>query len=583
MSEKSDSKTKNVTKNASPAPSDWFVRMSNGSVFGPINVKGLVYWASDGRILPDDEVSTDRTNWRPARELAELKMNIMIERPDGAFMGPFNAQAIEPLIQEGKIPPRSKPFPVEELEARKAFRQATLFDDTSDRDMKEGVSDMENTHHEKEQGRMQEAFEEHVEAIRREADDKISELTRTVETLEAEQDLLKAQAKEPNAARVAAEEKADKLEAELKDLRVRLAKSEASLFEARSVDNVPQADYAAIVAEKKALEGKLSEQEVASRDASEGAQQKLDDMAARCTELQAEYSELLAFSNARDSEGKEKIRVLEAELAEMKESFEARGLVPVRRVESLESQIAEAFSERDLLKEQLAEAVAARAIDSHPVEGDIALVKLFSEGALEMMRKTLALEKVRNTAARAASAELQGLIHTEIERLERVRARDPGEISRAEKMGQRAEHQIAKLQQEVESVRRHHQADMARAEANEKAMAGRFKALTQKEVLLREKLSRVEQRTAEYDSLSSQLLRKENALLGAEKEFEEARQQWQVIEATLQHRIEELERGAGLLFDSDGENDSVDAEGVPTDTDSKSFRVQPWMRRMKRN
>ena len=185
--------------------------------------------------------------------------------------------------------------------------------------------------------------------------------------------------------------------------------------------------------------------------------------------------------------------------------------------------------------------------------------------------------------ARAASAELQGLIHSEIERLERVRARDPGEISRSEKMGQRAEHQIAKLQQEVESVRRHHQADMARAEANEKAMAGRFKALIQKEALLREKLSRVEQRTAEYDSLSSQLRRKESALLGAEKEFEEARQQWQIIESTLQHRIEELERGAGLLFDSNGEEQSIDADATDTQSDSKSFRVQPWMRRMKRN
>ena len=466
MSEKLDSKTKNI----SSAPAEWFVRMSNGSVFGPINVKGLVYWASDGRILPDDEVSMDRVNWRPARELAELKMNMMIERPDGAFMGPFNALAIEPLIQEGKIPPRSKPFPVEELEARKAARQAAFSADASCLDVTE-----------------------------------------------------------------------------------------------------------------KALEVKLAGQDEASRHASEDVQRRLDDTIARCMELQAEYSELLAFSNARDGEGKEKIRLLEAELAQIKESFEVRGLVPARRVEALESQMAETLNECDLLRDQLAEAVATRAIAAHPVEGDIALLKLFSEGALDMMRKTLELERTRNTAARAASAELQGLIHSEIERLERVRARDPGEISRSEKMGQRAEHQIAKLQQEVESVRRHHQADMARAEANEKAMAGRFKALIQKEALLREKLSRVEQRTAEYDSLSSQLRRKESALLGAEKEFEEARQQWQIIESTLQHRIEELERGAGLLFDSNGEEQSIDADATDTQSDSKSFRVQPWMRRMKRN
>lgn len=465
--------------------------MRSGSVFGPINMKGLVHWASDGRILPDDEVSTDRKNWSSASELIELKMDMMIEQPDGTFIGPFNAQAIEPLIQGGKIPPESKPFPIEEFEARKAVRQEPL------------------------------------SAASRSA---VTEVVRDdeIELVEEERDRMQ------------------------------------------------------IVAEKQTLEKKLAEQETASRDESERVQKKLDAVVARCTELQKEYNELLAFSNARDGKGKEKIHLLEAELTQLKDSLEERRLVPVRRLESLESQMGEVLSERDHLKDQLTEAVAKQAIAAQPTEGDIALIKLFSGGALEMMRKTLELEKKRNTAARAASAELQDMIHTEIERLERVRARDPGEISRAEKMGQRSEHQIAKLQQELESVRRHHQADMARAEANEKAMNARFKAVIQREALLRENLSRVEQRTAEYDSLSSQLQRKESALLTAEKEFEEARQQWQIIESTLQHRIEELERGAGLLFDSNGKERSADTREANADTDSKSFRVEPWMRRMKR-
>ena len=123
---------------------------------------------------------------------------------------------------------------------------------------------------------------------------------------------------------------------------------------------------------------------------------------------------------------------------------------------------------------------------------------------------------------------------------------------------------------------------MARAEANEKAMEGRCKALVQKEALLREKLSRVEQRTADYDSLTSQLRRKESALLSAEKEFEETRQQWQIIQATLQHRIEELESGAGLLFDAEGRP----REGQPPPSgeggdDDRRFKIEPWMRRMR--
>ena len=43
---------------------DWFVRMRNGTIFGPINTKGLVHWACDGRVMPDDEISADRVNWQ---------------------------------------------------------------------------------------------------------------------------------------------------------------------------------------------------------------------------------------------------------------------------------------------------------------------------------------------------------------------------------------------------------------------------------------------------------------------------------------------------------------------------------------
>jgi hypothetical protein len=56
--------------------------------------------------------------------------------------------------------------------------------------------------------------------------------------------------------------------------------------------------------------------------------------------------------------------------------------------------------------------------------------------------------------------------------------------------------------------------------------------------------------------LSSKLRRRESALLAAEKDFEEARQQWQIVESTLQHRIEELERGSGFLFDDDDDSDT---------------------------
>ena len=141
---------------------------------------------------------------------------MMIERPDGAFMGPFNAKAIEPLIQEGKIPPRSKPFPVEELALRKVVRKNSVFSEEVFSGVTEIAPDLEVVDlEEDEQSRAHDAFEEQIEEIRREAADKIAELTRTVETLETERDKLKVKKASLTAAEVAKAGRAEKLETEL--------------------------------------------------------------------------------------------------------------------------------------------------------------------------------------------------------------------------------------------------------------------------------------------------------------------------------------------------------------------------------
>jgi chromosome segregation ATPase len=164
------------------------------------------------------------------------------------------------------------------------------------------------------------------------------------------------------------------------------------------------------------------------------------------------------------------------------------------------------------------------------------------------------------------------MLHEELQRLERVMQRDPGELTRAEMSEQRANKQIAKLQQELESERRHHQADVARADANATALEQRYRMLMQKEAAVREQLSAAESRIADFDSVNNLLRRRETALLAAEKEFEEARQQWKLTEETLQHRIDELESGAGLLFDNRSIN-MGDTTGTKSVTRSSLSRI----------
>lgn len=169
-------KENNVSKH-----DDWFVMMNNGTIFGPINTIGLSHWAEEGRVMPDDEVSTDRTNWIRACELEALGMDTMLELPDGTFKGPYNPKAIDGLAREGTIPMRAVRFHKRELEERMANRQISLFGDEAwekaDDDSNQDFIDNEQ-------------LEQQVEHVRQEAQDAIALAQREADDLRAEREQL---------------------------------------------------------------------------------------------------------------------------------------------------------------------------------------------------------------------------------------------------------------------------------------------------------------------------------------------------------------------------------------------------------
>ena len=696
---------------------EWFVRMSNGTVFGPINTIGLTHWAADGRVMPDDEVSTDRTNWMRACDLDDLGMVTMIELPDGSFKGPYNPKAIEILAQEGKIPMRAVRFHKRELEERKANRQISLFGD-------EAWEQPEATQTETASSGIVEKLEQELEQVRQEAKDAIELAQREAEDLRVEREQLlsdndalaaekatlekalesanqqlaintqliddivaektaieeakialeaelaasKQQAAEQNVVEsdtlrnecdelknqaqllaqqlLAAENERDSFAEKLKEMET--VQLEASLNAPVPEPATPVAEteeYLALLAEKNAVETALKEtkllveqvttslenaakaheedvadklelnkkidelQEQASNlsaelavakenndlskellTLAEGAKKELTDALSaeltkveeltaqiasaeeKCSaaeeksasldeeltklkqsndsaleelaQLQEEYSELLDFSNTRDTEHNELVETLKKQLEERPD------VVQSRREQMLEEQLKDAISEADALRSQLENISAQKMTEDNYTEDDISLIKRFADESINVLRKTLEEEKEANLAARSKSIERQRVLHEELQRLERVMQRDPGELTRAEMSEQRANKQIAKLQQELEAERRHHQADVARGESNAAALEQRYRMLMQKETALREQLSAAESRSADFESVNNLLKRREMALLAAEKEFEEARQQWKMTEETLHRRIDELENGAGLLFDN---------------------------------
>lgn len=688
---------------------EWFVRMSNGTVFGPINTVGLSHWAGDGRVMPDDEVSTDRTNWIRACDLEELGMNTMLELPDGTFKGPYNPMAIDGLAKEGKIPVRAVRFHKSELEERMANRQMSLFGDEAweKPTAEESIED-----------ESKKQFEQQLEQVRQEANDAIELAQREAEDLRVEREKLMEEisALQQSAANnqkldeVVAEKEAlesalaalkeqgasmDQQNAIIQDLQSqaqllaeqlsaaenerdslvqKLEEQESAQLNA-ALENAPAStpvqeteEYISLLAEKETIEqalvsakelaeqakqslefavkaheedvkeqqkllakidllqeqatnlsaelavsrenndlskdllslaeaakkeltdaltAELSKVEeattklVAAEEKLEVANQNADSLAnelaamkqandtvnEELAQLQEEYSELLDFSNTRDSEHN-------IELAALKQQLEERPeVVQTRREQMLEVQLKDSLQEIEALREQLANISAQKMTEDNYSDDDISLIKRFADESINVLRKTLEEEKEANLTARAKSIERQRVLHEELQRLERVMQRDPGELTRAEMSEQRANKQIAKLQQELESERRHHQADVARADANSTALEQRYRMQMQKEAALREQLSVAEARSADFDSVNNLLRRRENALLAAEKEFEEARQQWKMTEETLLRRIEELENGAGLLFDNRNIGVAQDSAKKPSVSRSGLSRV----------
>ena len=82
----------------------WYVKGSDGQVYGPADMASLVVWASEGRIEPNGFVSRDRRSWILAPRLPELEMHWVVETEPGKYYGPFNRQVVNRLAANGPIP-----------------------------------------------------------------------------------------------------------------------------------------------------------------------------------------------------------------------------------------------------------------------------------------------------------------------------------------------------------------------------------------------------------------------------------------------------------------------------------------------
>ena len=83
----------------------WYLKTSEGSVYGPVGLEELSDWAGQGRIGPGDMVSQDEKNWVQAETVAGLKLEWMLDAADGSSYGPVHLSAIMDLVTDGVVPP----------------------------------------------------------------------------------------------------------------------------------------------------------------------------------------------------------------------------------------------------------------------------------------------------------------------------------------------------------------------------------------------------------------------------------------------------------------------------------------------
>ena len=82
----------------------WYLKISDGSTYGPVGLNILREWAAQSRIVPGNKVSRDGRRWVPAETVHELKMEWSTELPNGDKYGPFNVLAVPHLFHGGTLP-----------------------------------------------------------------------------------------------------------------------------------------------------------------------------------------------------------------------------------------------------------------------------------------------------------------------------------------------------------------------------------------------------------------------------------------------------------------------------------------------
>ena len=88
----------------------WYLKMNDGTIYGPADLNRLQAWARGGRVAPSGQISSDLKSWVPASQMPELGMEWLVEVEQGQYYGPFHPDVIRDLIAQKRIPASARRF-----------------------------------------------------------------------------------------------------------------------------------------------------------------------------------------------------------------------------------------------------------------------------------------------------------------------------------------------------------------------------------------------------------------------------------------------------------------------------------------
>ena len=81
----------------------WYVKNTDGKVFGPVDDEKLLAWVKDGRVEPFAGLSNDLKSWKLAALEPSLEMDWLVENEPGRFYGPTHRAVIDDLLKSGAL------------------------------------------------------------------------------------------------------------------------------------------------------------------------------------------------------------------------------------------------------------------------------------------------------------------------------------------------------------------------------------------------------------------------------------------------------------------------------------------------